>query len=263
MNCNNVRKYFNAFIDGALDVERNIDVLSHLEMCFECSSRIEAERAMQKRLKEAVCAVNAPANLIRAVRDMGRAEKKPGVFRFLDYIFSSMNVVVPLGGMAIVLIGIAVFFFSQNNKVELDGALRFAESQFHGHLMSGAAPDLETNKTSEVVEFILNNTGVAASLPYISEEAELVGVSMAMIEGKSSPLVFYNLDGSPVALFIDNNADVNFATVDAGATGRSRVFKTAGYCGECQIVEWNEVGNKYIMVSQLDSSRMIDMVTRV
>ncbi len=35
MNCNDARKYFYAFLDNELDVEKNIEVLAHLDMCCE------------------------------------------------------------------------------------------------------------------------------------------------------------------------------------------------------------------------------------
>ncbi|MCF6155104.1 MAG: zf-HC2 domain-containing protein [Candidatus Brocadia sp.] len=41
MNCNNMRKYFYASLDGEPDVEKNIEVLSHLNVCHACGIKIE------------------------------------------------------------------------------------------------------------------------------------------------------------------------------------------------------------------------------
>ena len=65
MNCNDVRKYFYAFLDDELDVEKNIEVLGHLDMCYGCGQRMEKERLLQTRIKETVCEVKAPAYLKR------------------------------------------------------------------------------------------------------------------------------------------------------------------------------------------------------
>ena len=74
MNCNDVRKYFYAFLDDELDVEKNIEVLAHLDMCCECGQRMEKERLLQKRVRETVCEVKAPAYL--AENNLKRTEEK-------------------------------------------------------------------------------------------------------------------------------------------------------------------------------------------
>ena len=48
MNCTDVRKYFYAFLDSELDVERNIEVLAHVNMCHACGLKIEKERLLQE-----------------------------------------------------------------------------------------------------------------------------------------------------------------------------------------------------------------------
>lgn len=63
MNCTDVRKYFYAFLDNELDVERNIEVLSHINMCHACGVKIERERLLQERVKETVCKIKVPAYL--------------------------------------------------------------------------------------------------------------------------------------------------------------------------------------------------------
>ncbi len=51
MNCNDIRKYFYAFIDNELDVEKNIEILAHLDMCYECSQKMERERLLHERTR--------------------------------------------------------------------------------------------------------------------------------------------------------------------------------------------------------------------
>ena len=74
MNCNDARKYFYAFLDDELDVEKNIEVLAHLDMCCECGQRIEKERLLQNRVRETVCEVKAPDYLVEAVLRGSRRE---------------------------------------------------------------------------------------------------------------------------------------------------------------------------------------------
>jgi len=46
LNCNNVRKYFYAFLDGELNVEKNIKILAHLNMC--CMLQMQSENRKGK-----------------------------------------------------------------------------------------------------------------------------------------------------------------------------------------------------------------------
>jgi len=78
MNCNDVRKYFYAFLDDELDVEKNIEVLAHVDMCCECGQRMEKERLLQNRVRETVCEVKAPDYLVEAV--LKGAEERPNFF---------------------------------------------------------------------------------------------------------------------------------------------------------------------------------------
>ena len=78
LNCNNVRKYFYAFLDGELNVEKNIEILAHLNMCCKCSLRIEKERSLQERVKETVLKVKVPAYLEQKI--LRSAERRPNFF---------------------------------------------------------------------------------------------------------------------------------------------------------------------------------------
>ncbi|MBT3353319.1 MAG: hypothetical protein HN402_00225, partial [Candidatus Scalindua sp.] len=102
MNCNDVRKYFYAFLDDELDVEKNIEVLAHLDMCCECSQRMEKERLLQNRVRETVCEVKAPDYLMEAI--LRGAEEKSNFFVLLVRNLLSGRRLVPAIGFAVAMI---------------------------------------------------------------------------------------------------------------------------------------------------------------
>ena len=107
MNCTDVRKYFYAFLDSELDVERNIEVLAHVNMCHACGLKIEKERLLQERVKETVCKVKAPAYLEQII--LRSAERKPNFFTQFIKNFLLRSRFALVSGIATAIILLLVF----------------------------------------------------------------------------------------------------------------------------------------------------------
>ena len=48
MNCKEVRRYINLFIDSELDSKTNFEVSEHLSSCEDCSKRFAQEERIEK-----------------------------------------------------------------------------------------------------------------------------------------------------------------------------------------------------------------------
>ena len=112
MNCTDVRKYFYAFLDSELDVEKNIEILSHLNMCHACGLKIEKERFLQKRVKETVLKVKVPAYLEKKI--LRSAERRPNFFSQFKKNFLLRSRFALVSGIATAIIIIACFFTIQS-----------------------------------------------------------------------------------------------------------------------------------------------------
>lgn len=53
MRCADVRDLIHPFLDGELEVDRNVELLKHLELCSACQARSEAERRLAGLLASA------------------------------------------------------------------------------------------------------------------------------------------------------------------------------------------------------------------
>ncbi len=268
MNCNNVRKYFHAFLDGELDVEKNIEVLAHLDMCCECSAKIERERLLQERVKETVCMVRTPAYLKNKIFE--RTETRPSFFTLLKENLMLKSRLIPLAGIVTAVI-LIVSFFVISNSLKKDDILYLAESEFHNYLMKKFDPDIRSQNVKAIVEYFQIQTGLSVTLPAITENVQLIGAALPEIKGVKVPLVFYMHDETPIALFVMCDSDsmpgdkinIDFSRMKELSKDNMMLYTDSGYCGACQIIGWKKAGNEYVMMSNLNSDKMMRILTKV
>lgn len=78
MRCPEVRDLLHPFLDGELDVDRNVSMLKHLEMCPPCRSRSEQEQTLRGAVVKACCEP-LPADRCRAMLDAACCPQSDGV----------------------------------------------------------------------------------------------------------------------------------------------------------------------------------------
>lgn len=289
MNCTDVRKYFYAFLDNELDVERNIEVLSHINMCHACGVKIERERLLQERVKETVCKIKVPAYLEQKI--FRSAESRPNFFAQFIKNFSLRDRFVLVSGIATAIVLIAYFFVIQNT-LKKDNIFYLTESKYHDYIMKQLVPDIRLQNAGEIigrlqnrtglsvilpgieenmqiqnakaiVDYFQKQTGLTVTLPFMKGNVQLVGASLTNINGKNVPLVFYMLDDTPITLAVVCNSDITFRKMKEIVADKMVVYTGTGFCGSCQIVGWKETGAQYVMVSMLNSEKMIKALTKV
>ncbi|RMG17564.1 MAG: hypothetical protein D6731_03875 [Planctomycetota bacterium] len=82
VRCAEVRDLIHPFLDGELEVDRNVEVLKHFELCGPCRERVAAERLLRERVSAAasepapdgLCRRLVAAAAARAEREVGRGE---------------------------------------------------------------------------------------------------------------------------------------------------------------------------------------------
>ncbi len=267
MNCNDIRKYFYAFIDNELDVEKNIEILAHLDMCYECSQKIEKERLLHNMVKETVCMVKTPAYLKSKILE--RVETRPNFFTLLKENLLLKSRLIPLAGIATAVILIICFLVIPGNLKKND-ALYLAESEFHNYLKENLDPEIRSQNVKAIVEYFQNQTGLSVTLPAIKEDIQLVGAALPRIKGVKVPLIFYMHDDIPIALFVMCDSDslpgykinIDFSRMKGVLKDNMMLYTDTGYCGSCQIIGWKEAGNEYVMMSNLNSDKMMRILKK-
>ena len=288
MNCTDARKYFYAFLDSELDVERNIEVLAHVNMCHACGLKIEKERLLQARVRETVCKVKAPVYLEQII--LRSAERRPNFFTQFIKNFLLRSRFALVSGLATAIILIACFFVIQN-KLKKNNIFYLAESKYHDYIMKQLVPDvrlqnareiighfqkqiglsvtlpgieenIQIQNTKAIVDYFQRQTGLTVTLPFMKGDVQLVGASLTNINGKNIPLVFYLLDDTPITLAVICNSNIDFSKMKEVMADKMVVYTGIGFCGSCQIVGWKETNTQYVMVSMLHSGKMIKALTK-
>ena len=268
MNCNDIRKYFYAFLDDELDVEKNIEVLAHLDMCCECSQRMEKERLLQNRVRETVCEVKAPGYLVENI--LSSAEEKPSVvILFIKNLMSGRHL-VPVAGIAAAMIMIGYFFVVPGNLKKND-FLYLAESGYHNYVMQQLDLDIRSQDPETIEKYLQEQTHSSVVLPEIKDDVTLIGASLSEVDGVKVSQVFYMHDETPVSLMIICNPDsisgygknIDFSGMKEISIDEKVVYYDGkGSCGHCQVMGWKEAGNQYVIVSTLNSDEMIRILKK-
>ena len=268
MNCNDVRKYFYAFLDDELDVEKNIEVLAHLDMCCECGQRMEKERLLQNRVRETVCAVKAPEYLVENILSI--TEEKPNFFTiFVENLMSGRRL-IPLTGIAAAIIMIVYFFVVPGNLKKND-FLYLAESGYHNYMMQQLDLDIRSQDAETIEKYLRKQTNSSVVLPEIKDDVTLIGAALSEVDGVKVSQVYYMHDETPVSLMIvckpdslsGDSKSIDFSGMKEISIDEKVVYyDDKGSCGHCQIMGWREAGNQYVIVSMLNSDKILRMLKK-
>lgn len=260
MNCNNIRKYFYAFIDGELNVERNIEILAHLDMCYECSKKVETERTLQKMVKETVYKTKAPDSLKQKL--LKQAKTRPGMISFLKNMLFSKSRLIPIGVIAAILIFIVSFFTIYMN-VPKENPFYIVESKYHDILTKPFEAEIRSRDSKTITKYLHDRSNLNITLPEINEKAKLVGASISSVNDIDVPLLFYIIDNVPTILYIVSNNSIDFSKMKEEMINNTIIYSLDGLCGTCKIIGWKNNENQYIMASKLERNKMVGMVTKV
>lgn len=267
MNCNDVRKYFYAFLDDELDVEKNIEVLAHVDMCCECGRRIEKERLLQNRVRETVCTVKAPACLSENI--LQKAGEQQNFFVLLVKNLLPVRRLIPVAGIATAIM-IIVYFFVIPGISQKDDLLYLAESKYHSYMMQQVNLDIRSRNPEVVTEYLREQTSSRLVLPEIGDNTTLLGATLLEIDGRRVSQVFYMRDETPVSLMIICQPDsgsivsksINFSGMKEIFAGEKVVYSDKGYCDHCQILGWVDTDSQYVVVSMLTSDEILRMLKK-
>ncbi len=105
MNCQEAQSLINGYVDGELDLVRNLDIDAHLEKCVLCSQVYKNHRVLRDGIKSGTLYFTAPPDLQRkvqlSVRKAARAEGRP---RFLPKGW--LRIAAPAAAAAIMVLAL-------------------------------------------------------------------------------------------------------------------------------------------------------------
>src|SRR5688572_17206083 len=107
MNCSDARDRLNPYLDGELEMDENVRVVSHLERCAACSSAFEGERALFDEIRRQASGPGAPEGLrLRIAGEIGKSRPAARPWPFA-------RALVPAAAAAVLMAVFVTFFASQ------------------------------------------------------------------------------------------------------------------------------------------------------
>ena len=226
---------------------------------------MEKERLLQKRVRETVYAIKAPAYLTESI--LKKTEEQPNFFVLFVKNLLSGRRLVPVAGIAAAMIMIVYFFVIPGN-VKKDDVLYLAESKYHNYMMQQLDLDIRSQDPATVVEYLRGQTNSKVVLPEIGGDTKLVGAALSEIDGVKVSQVFYMRGETPVSFMIicdpdsESGDNIDFSGMKEIFVDEKVVYYDEGYCGHCQIMGWEDAGSQYVVVSMLNSDEILRMLKK-
>ncbi|MDD5262028.1 MAG: anti-sigma factor [Methylacidiphilales bacterium] len=232
MECDQVRRVLDAFVDGELDVLRSMEVEEHLRACPACAGIVESQRALAQSFQEKLPRHSAPGALKTRIQALLREEagnkvpwwKGPSLIRPWAVAF-----------LMLVVASASAFFVGGSNrsgKLAEEAVSNHIRSLQAGHLMDVASTDQHTVKPWFA--------GRLDFSPIVVDLAEsgfpLLGGRQDVLDHQSVAALVYQRRKHFINLFVWPGGNVPAA------------FRSLrGY----QIEEWSRSGMNYLAVSDL------------
>ncbi len=149
MKCPEVRQKLYLFLDNELDIENNLDILTHLDFCPDCSTSFENERNIEELLKEKIPREIAPKQLWNEIRSKLHVADK---FSPRENIFGKRFFLVASTIAATLVMGASiVYYLAWPSRVNADTLIN-QSVQLHQQALKGQLPTETPEAIGESIE---------------------------------------------------------------------------------------------------------------
>lgn len=240
MNCSDVQNLLDGYIDGELDLVRNLEIEDHLQSCKVCAPIYKSRQMLQAQMQSGGLAYKAPQHLRKHIQVSLRQAEQSGprqrsiVFRWL--------------AVAALLLMVLITSWSLIRSFSTPSLDPLASSVLASHLRSLQANHLldVTSSNQHTVKPWFNG-----KLDYAPVVIDLAPQGFPLIGGRLD-----YLDNQPVAALVYKNGNhtINLFTWPATSASNERVTTVTlqGY----HLLTWTQAGMVYWAVSDLEESKL-------
>jgi anti-sigma factor RsiW len=239
MDCNEVNRFLDAYVDGEIELTRQVDVEAHLANCGECKKAVEAVTKFRRSIKMNKPVYKAPPELEADVRAALRKVSKSEI-RWIAELRRPLLYAAAI--LIVCLLCIAVWIATsktQERALIAQAISNHSHSLLADHLLDFAAADRHLLKTWF--------TGKLDYFPPVADLSEagykLVGGWLDMLENR------------PVAAIVYSHQDhvINEFVWPAGR--RTIDFDVQAHQGY-SMCGWNKSGFNYLIISDLSQENI-------
>jgi anti-sigma factor RsiW len=248
-NCADIQQLIYAYLDGELDVKRNLDVEAHILACQTCCDLLNEEKRLLLVIKHGCLQEEGPPALKAKIERMLCKKKRPFSRFFSNHPFQT--------AFAAALAGIFIFLFS--SKLLDLGTNRtppFVRASVENHLkyLNGKLPlQIESHDPQVVAAWFKKRIDFMPHLPNLKDNmVVLLGGRLAQFKGENVALVSYMLNKSPVTMYIIKGNPSAYVESRDCTFMKGRRFNFSHNQG-LNAIAWSDDGNSFALVSSHSS----------
>ena len=242
MNCEQVRRLLDAYVDGEIDLVTGLDIEGHLGTCADCAQRLRTRQALREALRSEALSFHAPARLREQIRSSLRAE---GRIRWLDRLRTNTWIKVAAAFVVGVLLT-AGLLSATSSPAHPQRTL--AEEVVASHirsLMVNHLADVASSDQHTVKPWFDGKLDFSPTVVDLSQEGfPLVGGRLDYLDGRSVSALVYQRRQHIINLFIWPS------TTSADTAAEASTLQ--GY----HLIRWVHAATTYWAVSDLEMSQL-------
>jgi anti-sigma factor RsiW len=247
VNCSELRTLLDAYMDGELDLVRQVEIEQHLRTCDGCSQIHQAQMALRSALQSDELYFRAPPGLERRIRTAAQRPERKSRLLSLQLRGWTAAAVAAAAVVALAFFLPPILSRPQTDRIAQDVVSAHIRSLMPGHLTDVPSSEHHTVK------------------PWFTGRLDF-SPAVVDLAAEGFPLVGGRLDyaaGRPVAAVVYRRGKhlINLFTWPAAPTGESAEKSDArqGY----NVVFWTRGGTSYWAISDVnraDLRRFADLV---
>ena len=242
MTCDDVRRLVDPYLDGELDLMRQVEIDDHLRQCQVCPPIYESRRALQSAMHAEQLYFTAPAHVRQHVRAAIRASVP--TTSWWTRAFSPQSISVAVGAMTVVLVvviaGPMLSRRSSSNQIAQEVVSAHIRSLMANHLTDVSSSDQHTVKPWFAGKLDFSPPVVDLK----DHDFPLVGGRLDYAGNRPVAALAYRRGGHVINLFAwpsTSNADV------------AEAFEARqGY----NVLSWSHAGTSFWAVSDLNATEL-------
>jgi anti-sigma factor RsiW len=245
VSCENTQKLIDGYLDGELDLVRNLEIDGHLKECPSCSQVYESQQALRAAIRTGAPYFKAPAELEKRIRSAVRKASKVAPVRRTQPWLSTWSWAGAAAALAILVLLIwrmapIVSGPSGDNRVAQEVLSSHIRSLMASHLTDVPSSDHHTVKP-----WFNGKLDFSPPVPDLAGEGfDLVGGRLDYLEGRPVAALVYQRRKHFINLFVWPEAD------------RSNVAQKAVTHQGYNLLHWTQSGMNYWAVSDLNRSEL-------
>jgi anti-sigma factor RsiW len=218
MRCQDCCELLSAYIDGELPLPQSMELEQHIITCAGCRERFEATRALKHVLARVLAREEPPAAVVARIDGAQLAFRRAG--RRLRLALAAV--------VAVLGVGVSILFYVVQQR---SGLTRVLVADHYRSLPNVTPAHLTSGDPVAVARYFEGRTSFPPFVPSL-RDATLVGARLCNINGRKAELLFYDVSGSTVSLFV---CPIDAVAISPGCRTRDGAVVCSGTRGRLSV----------------------------